>query len=324
MDDLPSEPHAPLQEARNVRERVAEIRARLQDPHANLDPAQLISDLECLAVRARDRPDSRPELRQLLICLGMLEYRRGDRLKARGLLIDGIAIDPGAADPDQFVRDHYFLAGVASDLRNFQLAAEHYAKAAEYSAAAAEFDVNQRLGIRQRQAFALHEAGRFMEAYEVNRRLLEEGEGRFGADDPRLGTVIVNTAQNLYGLHRLKEAETYLQRALVLAQAGGEIDREQDLLYQLAVLAAEQGQATAARGYLAERVARLERGAQASCGRLHAAASRTSTDKDLELKRLRNIIGQAVVIFDIKRAHRRMSQIGAYLRYMLQVRPIVS
>jgi len=264
-----------------MRDRVAEVRALL-DSRVNIDAAPLISELERLRERARDRLESRPELRQLLICLGMLEYRRGDRLKARGLLIDGLGVDPGAADPNQLVRDHYFLAGVASDLRNFQLAAEHYAKAAQCSAAATDFDVNQRLGIRERQAFALHEAGRFMDAYEVNRSLLEEGEGRFGADDPRLGTVIVNTAQNLYGLRRLAEAESYLQRALVSAQAGGEIEREQDFLYQLAVLAAEQGKVTAARGYLAERVTRLERGGAAP---LREAARRCLEDFDLQRSR---------------------------------------
>jgi tetratricopeptide (TPR) repeat protein len=282
MDDPNPEINAPLAEARRVRERIAEIRALLQDPHASIDAAALIAELEPLAVRARDRPDSRPELRQLLICLGMLEYRRGDRLKARGLLIDGIALDPGAADPHQLVRDHYFLAGVASDLRNFQIAAEHYGKAAEFSAAATDFDLNQRLGIRERQAFALHEAGRFLEAYEANRSLLEEGEGRFGAEDPRLGTVIVNTAQNLYGLRKLPEAESHLQRALRLVQAGGEIEREQELLYQLAVLAAEQGKVEAARGHLAQRVTRLERGGPS---RLLEAARRTLEDFDRQRSR---------------------------------------
>ena len=42
-------------------------------------------------------------------------------------------------------------------------------------------------------------------------------------------------------------------------QARSDIEREQDLLYQLAVLASEQGRAAEARGYLAERVERLEK-----------------------------------------------------------------
>jgi tetratricopeptide (TPR) repeat protein len=282
MDDPNPQTETAPQAAARIR--VAEIWALLMDPQASVDAAPLISELERLATRVRERPDSGPELRQILICLGTLEYRRGDRSKARGLLIDGLAIDPGAsADPNQLVRDHYFLAGVASDLRSFQTAAEHYAKAAQWSATATDFDIDRRLGIRERHAFALHEAGRFIEAYEVNRSLLEEGEARFGAGDSRLCTVIVNTAQNLYALHRLAEAESYLQRALGLAKEAGEIEREQDLLYQLAVLAAEQGQATAARGYLVERVTRLERGSAA--GGLREAARRCLEDFDLQRSR---------------------------------------
>jgi hypothetical protein len=68
-----------------------------------------------------------------------------------------------------------------------------------------------------------------------------------------------------------------------LAKEAGEIEREQDLLYQLAVLAAEQGQATAARGYLVERVTRLERGSAA--GGLREAARRCLEDFDLQRSR---------------------------------------
>jgi tetratricopeptide (TPR) repeat protein len=71
--------------------------------------------------------------------------------------------------------------------------------------------------------------------------------------------VLINTAQNLYALGRLPEAERYLQRCLGLARAREDAEREQDLLYQLAVLAGEQGRPTEARVYLTERIKRLEK-----------------------------------------------------------------
>jgi tetratricopeptide (TPR) repeat protein len=222
---------------------------------------------------ARVRSDARPELRQLLIMLGKVEFKRGDLPKARDFLIDGLAIDAGtAADANELTLDHYFLAGVAGDLKSFQTAAEHYGQAVEFSKAASDFDENLRLGIRERFAFALHEAKRYDDACAANLALIEDAERLLGAGDQRLSTVLINTAQNLYALKKLAEAQTYLKRALAIAQGRSDIEREQDLLYQLAVLASEQGRAAEARGYLAERV---ERVAKRGPSKLEEAARRS-------------------------------------------------
>jgi len=256
-----------------LRGRIGEVRALLRDIDARHDAAALIAELENLAALARGRSDLRLELRQLLILMGMVECKRGDSTRARSLLIDGLAMDAGpSADRTEVALDHYFLASVASDLKSFQTAAEHYGKAVEYAAVAGNFDVTRQLGIRERHAFALHEAGRFRDACEANQRLLEDAETLLGADDHRLGTVVHNLAQNLYALKRLPEAQSHLERALGMAHARGEIEREQDLLYQLAVLAGEQGKLEAARAYLAERVARL---AGQGPSRLQEAARRS-------------------------------------------------
>ena len=260
MDPANPTPDAPPVELARLRERLAEVRASVYDFGTPFDVSRISAELTELLISARARSDAQPELRQALLLMGMVECKRGEPAKARDLLIEGLAMDPGgSADPNQLTRDHYFLASVASDLKSFQTAVEHFGKAAEFSEAAADFDLNQRLGIREKHAYALHEAKRFEEAYAVNRAVLEAGEQLFGKDDHRLSTVLINTAQNLYALKRLPDAESYLKRALAIAQARGDIEREQDLLYQLAVLASEQGRAAAARGYLAERVERLEK-----------------------------------------------------------------
>jgi tetratricopeptide (TPR) repeat protein len=245
-------------ELTRLRQRVAELRASLPGPGANYDPIPLATELQELLSSARLRSDARPEMRQLLILLGRVEFKRGDLARARDHLVDGLAIDAGlAVDANELTLDHYFLAGVAGDLKSFQTSAEHYGKAVEFSRSATDFDANRKLGIRERFAFALHEAKRYAEAYAANLQLLEDAERLFGPGDHRLSTVLINTAQNLYALKKLAEAQTYLQRALDIAQARSDIEREQDLLYQLAVLASEQGRAAEARGYLAERVERL-------------------------------------------------------------------
>jgi tetratricopeptide (TPR) repeat protein len=219
--------------------------------------------------------------KQLLIQSARDAFERGDLARTRDLLIEGLALDDGP-DPDtnQRVRDHYFLASVAGHLKNFQLAAEHYGKSAELVRSATEFDENQKLGIRERFAFALHEAKRYDDARAANLDVLADAERLFGADDHRLNTVLVNTAQNLYALKQLAEAQSYLRRALEIARTRSDVELEQDLLYQLAVLASEQGRAAEARGYLAERVTRLESGGPS---KLEEAARRSLEHFDRNL-----------------------------------------
>lgn len=260
MDALNSERDRPPTDLTQLRERVEAVRALVYDSNANFSASQVITDLQQLMHEARARSDAQPELRQVLILMGVVECKRGEAAKARDLLRAGLGIDAGeSVDLNQLTRDHYFLASVASDLKDFQSAAEHYGKAAELAKTAPGFDTNQRLGIREKHGFALCEARRFAEAYEINSALLTDAERHFGVDDHHLSTVLINAAQNLYALGRLPEAERYLQRCLAIFRARDDIEREQDLLYQLAVLASEQGRPTAARVYLTERVKRLEK-----------------------------------------------------------------
>ncbi len=253
-----------------LRERVAALRALVHDSSARFSASQIITELQQLEQTARARSDAQPELRQVLILMGIVECQRGETAKARDLLRAGLNIAAGeSVDPSQITRDHYFLASLATDLKDFQTAAEHYGKAAELAKTAPGFETNQRLGIREKHGFALCEAKRFAEAYEVNSALLADAERHFGVDDHHLSTVLINTAQNLYALGRLPEAERYLQRCLRLARAREDGEREQDLLYQLAVLAGEQGRPMEARAYLTERIERLEK--LGITGRLEAA-----------------------------------------------------
>jgi tetratricopeptide (TPR) repeat protein len=260
MDALNSERDRPPTDLTQLRERVETVRALVYGSNANFSASQVITDLQQLMHEARARSDAQPELRQVLILMGVVECKRGEAAKARDLLRAGLGIEAGeSVDLNQLTRDHYFLASVASDLKDFQSAAEHYGKAAELAKTAPGFDTNQRLGIREKHGFALCEARRFAEAYEINSALLTDAERHFGVDDQHLSTVLINTAQNLYALGRLPEAERYLQRCLAMFRARDDIDREQDLLYQLAVLAGEQGRPTEARVYLTERIKRLEK-----------------------------------------------------------------
>ena len=231
------------------------------DSHATFDASRLSEDLQELLSSARLRSDARPEMRQLLILLGRAEFKRGEL--ARGARPPDRRAGDRCRDGRRCQRAH---AGPLfprrrgrrpQELSDGRRALRQGGRS--FPRRRPDFDANQKLGIRERFAFALHEAKRYDEAYAANLAVLEDAGRLFGADDHRLSTVLINTAQNLYALKKLAEAQTYLRRALDIAQARSDIEREQDLLYQLAVLASEQGRAAEARGYLAERVERLEK-----------------------------------------------------------------
>lgn len=265
--DTPLYEHSPSHTLTQLREPLAVLDATVSDPNARFSASQMLNDLQQL-LRSAKAHNAPAETRQILILMAVVESKVNQPAKARDLLLEGLAIDAGQSDqPDQpyqpdntqLTKDHYFLAALSSDLKDYKIAAEHYAIAADLAKNAPGFDTNQRLGIREKQAFALHEANRFAEAYEVNTMLIRDAEQHFGALDHHLSTVLTNAAQNLYALGNLAEAERYLHRGLNVARANNDIEREQDLVYQLAVVTAEQGRSPEARTYLAERIRLLEK-----------------------------------------------------------------
>ena len=259
--DTPLYEHSPSHTLTQLREPLAVLNATVSDPNARFSASQMLNNLQQL-LRSAKAHNAPAETRQILILMAVVESKVNQPAKARDLLLEGLAIDAGQSDqPDntQLTKDHYFLAALSSDLKDYKIAAEHYAIAADLAKNAPGFDTNQRLGIREKQGFALHEANRFAEAYEVNTMLIRDAEQHFGALDHHLSTVLTNAAQNLYALGKLAEAERYLHRGLNVARANNDIEREQDLVYQLAVVTAEQGRSPEARTYLAERIRLLEK-----------------------------------------------------------------
>ncbi len=256
-----------------LREQLASLDATVADPNTHCSASQMLTDLAQLLENSKTL-NAVVETRQVLILMAVIESKCNQPAKARKYLLQGLAITASRSDhgdhgdhadqtdqthQTQLTKDHYFLAALSSDLKDYKTAAEHYAIAADLAKNAFGFDTNQRLGIREKQGFALHEANRFAEAYEVNVALLADAEQHFGTHDHHLSTVLINSAQNLYALGKLAEAERYLHRALIVIRANHDIEREQDLVYQLAVVTAEQGREVEARTYLAERIRLLEK-----------------------------------------------------------------
>ena len=111
----------------------------------------------------------------------------------------------------------------------------------------------QILGVYEDEGYLLHELGRFREARQANERLLPVARERLKVMGKlqQIRGVLTNIAQNCYELGDLKQAATYLQERLQIAQAAQDHATVYDSYFQLMVLAHEQKQEPQARQWLA-------------------------------------------------------------------------
>ncbi len=238
-----------------LRERLGALDAQIYDTNARFSARQMIADLTQLETPAAADPAAAAEYRKILLLKGLIEFKRQNLEGARDAYAKGLALPPPTTvDVEREARAHYSLAEVASDLDDFALAVTHYEKAHGHAQGHAAFSDDQRLGMREKRAYALHEAGRHADALATNRSVLAEGERLHGPDSIKLKTVLTNIAQNLHVLGRGPEAEPYLRRCLAIAHQHADLDKEQDMMFQLGVLAYEGGKFAEARTWMTDRV----------------------------------------------------------------------
>ncbi|MEF2070069.1 tetratricopeptide repeat protein [Consotaella aegiceratis] len=257
---------APADDA-GLRERVARMRGYLDDEDARFDAIAAVSELTELRAYAGDRSGLLAERREILSMIGSVVSRSATIPFEDGLepLAEIMTLEAGDDRPvKRRMFDHYAYAELASDYATLpghgashDLAAEQYGKAAALADQLDGFDDNQRAGMRQKQAYELHEAGRYDEALSLNQGVLETGERLFGPNDPQLITVLTNIAQNLHALGRKPAAEPYLVRVQTIAEAEGDLETVQDMLFQRGVLSYELGRFDEARSFMRDRIDRL-------------------------------------------------------------------
>jgi len=120
--------------------------------------------------------------------------------------------------------------------------------------AADDFTENQRLGVRERLGYCLHEVGRFAEARTLNEIVLARGAPLFGQDSPKLMVVLTNLAQSCHELKDMGGARSYLDRWLAIAMHAGATEQIEQALFQEGVLAFETGAPDEARAFMQTRV----------------------------------------------------------------------
>ncbi|EKF43440.1 hypothetical protein NA8A_05393 [Nitratireductor indicus C115] len=225
-----------------------------------MDPAQTFSIRATLGELDEIEPglaesdiEARGELNYLR---GFVLFRAGRAEESLPPSQEALRIDAQSPflAPRERSRFFYHLASQAEDLAEWDIAIASYRKAIALFDDDPEVSEDQRLGTRERLAYCLHEAGDFAGALEINRQVLAGGETLFGSDSEKLLVVITNMAQNAHGLEQPDVADKFLQRRLDIASRHGNERHIDESLFQLGVVAFEQGQTEQAETFMKRRL----------------------------------------------------------------------
>lgn len=262
-----------------MRARVALMSSRIEDENVQFSGTDAMAELKILRDYAGKRKDLIGERRQILSMSGrvtsksaILPYEDGlDALAELVTLTDGDDRPLARQIGDRYLYAELLgaYATIPGNSASHVLSAEQYGKAARMADTYEGYSDDQRAGMRQKQAYELHEAKRYEEAYRLNLDVLVRGEKIYGQSHPNLTTVLTNLAQNLHAMGRKQEAEPYLVRVLAIAEAANDLETVQDLLFQRGVLAYELGRNDDAKSFMKTRIEHLR--AAGDDGRLATA-----------------------------------------------------
>jgi tetratricopeptide (TPR) repeat protein len=239
--------------------RVAALKAEIYDPSVIFSRSAKLAELRMLVEDGKSRDNAKDAVRDSLLMIALVESKGGETKDVVAACREAFAIEGATPLPDErHARARHMCAEHLKDIGAFTEAATNYQLGIKSMKAAPVFTEDQRLGSGQDLGYVLHEAGDFQAALDNNLEVLAGGEKLHGRENPLLRSVVTNIAQNLHAMGRKPEAEPYLVRALAMARAEDELWYEQDLLFQLGVLAHETGNNDAARKHMQERIALLK------------------------------------------------------------------
>lgn len=222
-------------------QRLRELHRMVMDPNATFSISATLGELEMLEPKL-PRADgvARGELNYLR---GFVLYRGGREEEALAPSMEALRIDAICPFLTASERAHfaYSLAHQAEAVGAWDIAINAYRQAILLLDTDPELSDDQRLGVRESLAFCLHEAGRYGEAFSLNEEVLAGGERLFGKDSDKLLVVVTNLAQNAHKLNDPDRARHFLMRRLRIASIHRNATDMDDSLFQLGVLAFEQG-----------------------------------------------------------------------------------
>jgi tetratricopeptide (TPR) repeat protein len=236
--------------------RLAEQRSIAYAEDTTFSGSAVFAALAEIEQLGRQIDENSRERAEVLALMSEVQRRRHEWEEAISLAQQSLAIQQrsGALSEPQLFDLHYAIADGAQATGDFDTAVSHYRQAVGLMATKPGLTEAQRLGVRQSLGRCLHEIAAYDEALSVNRSIVADAEREFGAEDARLTGVLNNLAQNEYKLGNFAAGEGYLHRRLQLSRDAKKLDIELDTLFQLGVLAFEQGHVDKARRFMVERL----------------------------------------------------------------------
>lgn len=238
----------------NPMERLKELHRMIADPERIFSIGEVLAELDIMEANLpADAIEARGEIYYIH---GFLLFRTGRAKESIELGMEALRID--AATPFLSASERalfaYDVAIQAEDIAMWDIAIDAYKQVIPLFDADPKHTGDQRLGVREHLAFCLHEAGRYAEALAVNMDALAQGERLFDPDSKKLLMVLTNLAQNASKLKRLDEARAFLERRLCIATKRENLWHMNASLFQLGVLAFEQGRFREAEVFVLQRL----------------------------------------------------------------------
>ncbi|WP_243368339.1 tetratricopeptide repeat protein [Microvirga solisilvae] len=235
-----------------------------------MDPDQFFSIRETLAelntLEKKVSSGDQEAQGELNFLRGFVLYRAERAAESLPPSVEALRIDaarPFLSDQER-TRLTYNIALQAEAVGDWRMAIEFYKKAMPLFDAASEYSEDQRLGLRERLAYCLHEARSYSEALALNKQVLAGGEKLFGPDSSKLYTVLTNLAQNAHALNEMSAARGFLERLLDIAMKRKAMDKVDTALFQLGVLSSEEGRFKEAEAFMKRRLELAEKSGNAS------------------------------------------------------------
>jgi tetratricopeptide (TPR) repeat protein len=234
--------------------RLRELHRTLMDPEQTFSIRATLAELD--ALEARIPEGDSPARGEFNFLRGYLHSRREEAEEAVRFTREALRIDAAIPFLEEGDRTYalYRLATNAKAAQAWDTAVTAYERVIPRLAEDAQFDDGQRLGVQADFGYCLHEAGKYAEALTINKATLARGEALYGADSPELLVVITNLAQNAYELKDFAAARAFLERRLATATRHQEVSHVDDSLFQLGVLAFEEGKPQEAEDFMQRRL----------------------------------------------------------------------
>lgn len=233
------------------------LRATLLDEGRLFSGSAMYEELLALETRALGLPAHSAQRGWLFETFTRLQTKRGDSESVLhyGALAFHVQSAQPFLDAESGFYLHYRMACAADEEGEATLALQHLQTALAIEPCPWISD-EQRLVLREKLGYLLHEAGHYADALTSNAKLLHDAQLFYGAHAPALCGLLNNLAQNAYELQQFAESQRYLQRRLALAQNAQDYETEADCLFQLGVVDCEQGDYGSARTWFDLRVQR--------------------------------------------------------------------